>query len=263
MSLIVLKLVLPPVLILSASLAGRRWGNAIGGWLVGLPLTSGPVSAFLAVQYGAEFAASATDGSLVGTAAQSCFSLGYALLARHGWIIALLGGTTAYATAGFLFQPLPLPHWGFFLFALGTLSASAHLLPHRTLAPSTIAAPWWDLPGRMLIATVIVVTLTAAATLVGAKTAGILSSFPVFGAVLAIFAHRMSGASAAMQVLRGMVLALYGFATFFFVLGLCLTTLGVVAGFLAAIASTLLVQTVALRFIQRGQMLKPAESSLG
>src|SRR5215218_6073961 len=36
---------------LLASLAVRRWGDAIGGWLVGLPLTSGPVAAFLAIQY--------------------------------------------------------------------------------------------------------------------------------------------------------------------------------------------------------------------
>src|SRR4029078_8951315 len=176
-------------------------------------------------------------------------SLAYALLARQGWIIALSGGTTAYAASGFLFQLLPLPHWGFFLLALVTLTASAHLIPHRTVSPSTIAAPWWDLPGRMLIATLIVVTLTAAAALVGAKTAGILASFPVFGTVLAIFAHRISGASAASQVLRGMVLALYGFATFFFVLGLCLTTFGF-AAFVLAIASTLLVQVAALRFIR-------------
>ncbi|MGY8668570.1 hypothetical protein Q3C01_40240 [Bradyrhizobium sp. UFLA05-109] len=65
----------------------------------------------------------------------------------------------------------------------------------------------------MLIATTIVLTLTAAAAFVGAKTAGVLASFPVFGTVLAIFAHRISGATMATQVLRGMVLALYGFAT--------------------------------------------------
>ena len=91
MSLIVFKLVLPPLLILLASLAGRRWGDAIGGWLVGLPLTSGPVAAFLAIQYGADFAALAANGSLVGTAAQAGFSLGYALLAQRGWATALVG----------------------------------------------------------------------------------------------------------------------------------------------------------------------------
>lgn len=114
MSLIIFKLILPPLLILLASLAGRRWGDAVGGWLVGLPLTSGPVAAFLAIQYGADFAALATNGSLIGTAAQACFGLGYTLLAQRGWVIALLGGSAAYAGAGFLLQAMPLPHWGFF-----------------------------------------------------------------------------------------------------------------------------------------------------
>ncbi|WP_407521922.1 hypothetical protein [Methylobacterium oryzisoli] len=258
MSLIVFKLILPPLLILAASLAGRRWGDAIGGWLVGLPLTSGPVAAFLAVQYGPDFAATATNGSLVGTAAQACFSLGYALLAPLGWGLALVGGAAAYAGSGFLVQMLPLPLWGYFALALVTLTASAHLIPRREAVRSTIAAPWWDLPARMAVATTLVLTLTAAAAFVGAKTAGVLASFPVFGAILAIFAHQMRGTAMATQVLRGMVLALYGFATFFFVLGLLLVPLGILPAFIAATASTLLVQTGALKLIRRGAVPRAA-----
>ncbi|TGN74444.1 hypothetical protein EOW77_0033675 [Bradyrhizobium yuanmingense] len=63
----------------------------------------------------------------------------------------------------------------------------------------------------MLIGTTIVFALTAA--LGGAKAAGVLASFPVFGTILAIFANRIRGAAITAQVLRGMVLALYGFAT--------------------------------------------------
>jgi hypothetical protein len=53
---LVLKLVLTPLLIGAASLAGRRWGPAIAGWLVGLPLTSAPVALFLALDLGIGFA---------------------------------------------------------------------------------------------------------------------------------------------------------------------------------------------------------------
>jgi len=256
MSLVFFKLVLPPFLILLASLAGRRWGDAIGGWLVGLPLTSGPVAAFLAVQYGADFAALASNGSLVGTAAQACFSLGYALLAQHGWVVALIGGAASYAGAGFLIQAMPLSHWGFFALALAALAVAAKFIPHREFMRRTLAAPWWDLPARMVVVTTLVVAVTAAAAFVGAKIAGVLASFPIFGAILAVFAHRMGGANTATQVLRGMVLALYGFAVFFFVLGLLLVKLGIVPAFIAAIASTLIVQAGALRFIRRGQMPK-------
>jgi hypothetical protein len=83
--------------------------------------------------------------------------------------------------------------------------------------------------------------LTAAAALVGAKIAGLLATFPIFGTILAIFAHRMKGAAMATQVLRGMVFALYGFAVFFFVLGLSLVKIGILPAFLAATVSTLLV----------------------
>jgi O-antigen/teichoic acid export membrane protein len=51
----VLKLVLTPLLIAAASLARRRWGHAVSGWLLGLPLTSGPVAFFLAIERGASF----------------------------------------------------------------------------------------------------------------------------------------------------------------------------------------------------------------
>jgi hypothetical protein len=43
MSLLTVKLIAAPLVILLATLAARRWGDAIGGWLVGLPLTSGPL----------------------------------------------------------------------------------------------------------------------------------------------------------------------------------------------------------------------------
>lgn len=251
MSVIFFKLVLPPFLILLASLAGRRWGDAIGGWLVGLPLTSGPVAAFLAIQYGTEFAAAATNGSLVGTAAQAFFSLGYVLVARRGWGLALIVGSIAYAATGALIQALPLPNWGFFALALVTLTVAAILIPSQSFKRSVIAPARWDLPARMLVVTVLVLTITATASFLGPKLAGVLASFPIFGAILTVFAHRAGGAETATQVLRGMVLALYGFAAFFFVLGLFLVTFGILPAFMAAISSTLIVQAVALKLIRR------------
>lgn len=251
MDLITFKLILPPFLILLASLAGRRWGDAIGGWLVGLPLTSGPVAAFLALQYGTDFAAIASNGSLIGTVAQACFCLGYATAARRGWELALIAGIVAYASSALLVQALPLTHWGFFAAALITLTVSARLIPFHNPLRNPIASPWWDLPARMTIATVIVVTLTAAASFVGAQMAGILASFPVFASILAVFAHRMRGPEMAMQVLRGMVLSLYGFAAFFFLIGLIIVEVGTLYAFIIATVCSLLMQSGALYFIRR------------
>jgi hypothetical protein len=94
---LVLKLVVTPLLIAAASLAGRRWGQAVGGWLVGLPLTSGPVAFFLALDHGVAFAAAAASGSLAGAVAEAGFGLAYAWSARRGWPAALAAACVVFA----------------------------------------------------------------------------------------------------------------------------------------------------------------------
>src|SRR5437016_7099204 len=61
-TLLLAKVVLTPLFIAAVTLAGRRWGPAVGGWLAGLPLTSGPVSVFLALEQGPGFAVRAAVG---------------------------------------------------------------------------------------------------------------------------------------------------------------------------------------------------------
>src|SRR5271157_2814721 len=95
MSLLAIKLVVTPLVVLIASLAARRWGDAVGGWLVGLPLTSGPVSVFLAIEQGPSFAAQAAEGSIAGVVSQAAFCIGYGALARWGVTVALAVGTLA------------------------------------------------------------------------------------------------------------------------------------------------------------------------
>src|SRR5437867_4139999 len=93
---LVLKLVLTPLLIAAASLAGRRWGPAVGGWFVGLPLTSGPIALFLALDHGTGFAAAAAVGSLAGALAEAVFCVAYGAMARRGWPVALGAATLGF-----------------------------------------------------------------------------------------------------------------------------------------------------------------------
>ena len=55
MNILALKLILAPIIIGSASLAGRKWGPAVSGWIVGMPLTSGPVIFFVALSHETAF----------------------------------------------------------------------------------------------------------------------------------------------------------------------------------------------------------------
>src|SRR5438445_13039399 len=86
---LLLKLVVTPVLIAGATLAGRRWGDRLSGWLVGLPLTSGPVVFFLAIDEGSRFATTAALAVLPGTISQAAFAVAYARVGvRAGWPMA-------------------------------------------------------------------------------------------------------------------------------------------------------------------------------
>ena len=64
-TMLLLKLILTPLLLGGVTLAGRKFGPTVSGWLVGLPLTSGPVSFFLALEQGTKFAAHAAQGTLM------------------------------------------------------------------------------------------------------------------------------------------------------------------------------------------------------
>src|SRR2546422_11690904 len=81
-----LRLALTATLIAVATLMSRRWGPAVGGAIAGLPLTSGPVSVFLALDQGSAFAATAAAGTLLGLLSQAAFCLVYGWIGRWaGW----------------------------------------------------------------------------------------------------------------------------------------------------------------------------------
>src|SRR5215471_12414294 len=101
MSVLLFKLLTTPTLILVATMVSRRFGQATGGWLVGLPLTSGPIALFLAIEQGSRFAQLAAAGSLKGTVAQAFFATAYVQLGRRWhWSMCLLGGTISFLAAG-------------------------------------------------------------------------------------------------------------------------------------------------------------------
>ena len=249
-----LKLILTPLLICAASLAGRRWGPSVGGWRVGLPLTSGPVVFFVTLGQGSAFGAGTALGILAGTASQAAFSIAYAWTAlRAPWPVCLAAASIAFATSTQVLRELPFPGWGMLLLSFAALTAVLRLLPGRSRGEHRAGnvPPAWDLPARIVVATSFVLALTTLAPVLGPRLTGLLSPFPIFATVLSVFAQRQHGPQAAIQVLRGLQLGLFGFAAFFFVLHTSLEPLGLPASFALAIAVDLAVQGGSLAVLRR------------
>lgn len=247
-----LKLVLTPTLIGAVSMAGRRWGPGVSGWLVGFPLTSGPVAFFLALDHGLAFAAQAAVGSMTGAAAQSAFCVLYARLApRRHWAVALLGGSFAFATATVLLQLLTLTLTPLLALVIGALVVALFFMPRDSGGARPTAPPPWDIPARLVVTTGIVLLLTGLATALGPSLTGVLATYPLYGAILAGFAHHLDGPGPAIRVLRGLLLGLFAFAGFFFVLAFSLQRAGIAQAFAAAIVAALLLQAGALWVMRR------------
>jgi hypothetical protein len=253
-----LKLVLTPALIAIATLVGRRFGPSISGWLVGLPFTSGPVSLFLALEQGTTFAASAAAGSIGGVAASAVFAVAYAAIARRfGWQASLGVASLAFAVAVValhslpLSSGLPLPLLPLYAGGVGSAIIGIRLIPPPRALDEAPQPPRWDLPLRMTVATAIVIAITGAAPLLGPQLSGLLTTYPVYAGVLAVFAHAERGGAAAVQVVRGLCYGIIAFATFFLAIGALVDRAGIIPAFLAAALGASVVQGLTLTRVRK------------
>ena len=251
--LLLLKLTLTPILIGAASLAARRWGPSVGGWLVALPLTSGPVAFYLAADRGAAFAAGTAEGSIGGLLGDAVFALAYGWLARRtSWPVATLCGFAGFGLAALAVQPIVSgPPIVPFVVVAAAMAACLRLAPAVAGARPAEKLPAWDIPARMIVGTTIVLIITEAAAVLGPQLSGILAAFPVYVTVLAIFAHRLEGPEQAMGVARGLQVGLFGTITFFLVVASTIVPLGIAAAFAIGLVATAGVQLVSLRVLRR------------
>ncbi len=258
--LLLLKLTLTPLLVGGASLAARRWGPAVAGWIVALPLTSGPVLFFVALDHGRPFAADAAVGTTLGLGAIVAYSLGFAAASGRGPWAALATATAAYVAAGFALQAVA--GWPYLLLAaLVALSifGALRVLPPSTGGRSAARHPSWDLPARVVVGTALVVALTTIAPLLGPTVSGIVTTFPVYVSVLAVFAFLGADRSAAIGVLRGALIGLPGTVAFYVPVHFFVVSPGVAPAFALSIAVTSLIGIVALPRVRGGGTNATAE----
>jgi hypothetical protein len=232
-----------PCLVGAAWLAARWWGHGIAGVVGAFPAIVGPVLLIGAHRHGAAFAAQQATGTLLGLAALSGFALAYGWTAeRARWPASLAAGWAAATVAAGLAAAVE----GGLLAALAVATASLTLayygLPPTVLDEYRLVTPRGDLALRMALTGLLVVSLAAAASWLGATAGGILSALPVLACVLAAFTHERHGSAAATQLLRGMLSGMAGFVVFCLLVAALVETAGVAATFAAATGSALIVQ---------------------
>lgn len=246
-AVLLLKLLLVPLLIYLVTLAGRRWGPAVAGWLSAFPIVAGPILWTLTLEQGAAFAARAAEGTLLAVVAILVFSLAYAWASvRCGVAGSMALALLAWAGSVAVLQASHLPLGLAFVCVWCALLLTFKLFPDATAG---VGARRNDLPWRMLAAAALVLAVTAGATQLGARLSGFFAMFPVMSTVLVGFAHAGSGRGSAVTLLRGMVVGYFGFAVFCAVLSLQLREGAVGAAFALALGCALVVHLAARRML--------------
>jgi hypothetical protein len=68
--------------------------------------------------------------------------------------------------------------------------------------------PKWELPARILVTVVLILTLTGFANVLGPRVSGALSTYPVIISVLGAFSQKRFGPHSTVATLHGLVQAL-------------------------------------------------------
>jgi hypothetical protein len=252
-TILALKLTLVPALITVASFVGIRWGPAASGWLISLPLTSGPVLFFLAIEQGDTFASTASEGVILGLASITAFALAYVWLALRDqakpWFYPTLLGWGAFFLATFFLDGVSVPDVVAFAGVVVFLVLAIRVLPKPTVVPSGQAVDAKEIIVRAVAATALVLFITEASAILGPYLSGLLTPFPVYVSVLAASTYRIHGATSAVQLVRGTTLGLFTPAVFCLVIGTTIVGLGIGASFGLAIVVSLPIHGLILRFL--------------
>jgi hypothetical protein len=188
---------------------------------------------------------------MVGVLATAAFAVEFSAVARRGGRIVLCfaAGLIAFAVIGWAAQDLAIAPIPLYAISAVVLIIALRLVP-PTLVSHGVHPPRWDLPARMVAATILVLAITNAASMLGPRLSGLLATIPLYASILAAFGFTQIGPSAAINVWRGLLFGLFGFGAFYLVLATSLESIGI-AAFAVALAVAVVMQGLTLRLLRR------------
>lgn len=217
MSILLLKVTLMPSVIALVTLAARKWGNQLGGLIGSMPWIAGPILLFFILEQGKDFGIHSIQGSMTGILALIAFCYSYATFSRNfTWFPTLMLSYGLYTVTAVWFNYIQLSIGMSYGLVMALVFLSLWAFPTPLMQPIKARRLPFEIPIRMLVATLFVLAITGLARILGPTWSGILTPFPILTSILAIFSHTLQGSRATIMTLRGLVMGLPGFTTFLF-----------------------------------------------
>jgi hypothetical protein len=239
MSTLLLRMAVTAVFVLFAAMVTERAGPTIGALVATLPISTGPVYVFLALDHDSAFIAQGALASLPINAATIAFGAIYVRLAQdHGVAVSFGGGLLGWFAIAGLVQAF---QWNLVEGVLLNIATYAICLPltrrFRFVAMPPFVRRWYDMPFRAGLVAVLVGTVVMLSRWVGPTVTGILAVFPVVFSSLILILHPRIGGRATAAVVANGLRGLVGFGIGLLVLHLGALHAGSTVGLLLGLAT--------------------------
>ncbi|HWV81528.1 MAG TPA: hypothetical protein VNZ50_08875 [Hyphomicrobiaceae bacterium] len=202
------------IFVVIVALISERAGPFFGAMVASLPVYTGPVYVFLALDHPPQFLAHVATASVAAFAVIPVYLLIYGLLAHAGrsMLLSLAVSSAAWLAIAAFVQ---LYDWSLpeaLLFAVPIFSAALLLAPRFTDAVPLKAGArsWLDLAVRVLLVTLVVGIVNAVSPFVPTQLTGILSIMPTVTTSLILVLHNRIGGPATAALLAHSIGGLIG-----------------------------------------------------
>ncbi len=202
------------VFVVIIAVVSERVGSFLGAMVASLPVYTGPVYLFLALDHPPEYLARVAVASMATVAVIPVYLLVYGLFARagHSVILSLSAGLGAWIVCAAFVQ---LYDWSLveaLIFAVPIFAVSVLLSPYFTDAVPLKAGEraWLDLAVRVFLVTIVVGIVNALSPFVPPQLTGILSIMPTVTTSLIVVLHSRIGGPATAALLAHSIGGLIG-----------------------------------------------------
>jgi hypothetical protein len=248
------------VFIVIGALISERAGPFFGAMVASLPVYTGPVFLFLAIDHPPEFLAQVAIGSLGSCGVVPVFVLLYALMARAGYsaLPSLLVAMIAWFSIAAIVQ---LKDWSLIealVFALPIYGVT--ILIGRSFTQAVALTPtgrsWRDLMLRVLMVTCVVGAVNVLSPFLPVKVTGVLSIMPTVMMSLILVLHGRIGGPATAALLIHAITGMVGMLFAVTLVGRTIVPWGPAASLSAGLATSLTWNLTLIAIRQAGRVLR-------
>lgn len=211
MTLEIIKILTIPILLWLVYEISRRFGPLIGGVVNGLPLISGPITFYVALEQGVDFAQKTALGAYPGQVTFVVFGLCYCYFGqRWHWVTTVLASVLVYSVVAILIGNVTLsvglwPLVGALAIFLGLMLLPAPDPNGRVMPVGQKSRPYL----QMVCGAASMLIITSLADVVGPTYSGVLMFFPVIGGILGLFMLKDRYVNAVINLMKGTFIGMF------------------------------------------------------